>query len=217
MKRIAYIIMACVMAGAALWPGQGMGAQIIWDQRWEVQETLVVSGTSALSKTINNAAAVSIAGGLVRIPANGHGFAAGSQVTIAGSVNYNGTHTLVAVAANTFDIRYAYTAETFAGTETITTVLGNWVPEGFELLALSIHLSAAPAASENFVLTLDAAAGAAYDAVIYSRDFSVGSVADVFWVPDQPIRCSAGDKINVTWANTNGRTYGLTLFYRRAR
>ena len=60
-------------------------------------------------------------------------------------------------------------------------------------------------------------AGAAYDAVIYTVDFSVGSLTDVVWIADKAMPFSAGDKINITWANTNGRTYGLKVFYRRAR
>lgn len=92
-----------------------------------------------------------------------------------------------------------------------------WYFAGFKL-----HLSAAPAASENFVITQDAARGSAYDVVLYKEDLSSHSisltaVADLVVMFEDPISMSAKDTIVVTWTNTNTRTYGLELFYGRAR
>ncbi|MBE7462870.1 MAG: hypothetical protein HS116_05170 [Planctomycetes bacterium] len=81
----------------------------------------------------------------------------------------------------------------------------------WELLALRIHLSGA-AAAENLTITLDAAAGAAYDTVVYSKAMS--GLTDVLEVFARPIPFNAGDALVIAWANGNSRTYGLELLWR---
>lgn len=84
---------------------------------------------SSKQDTVDNAAAVDKGGSpnAVGIPVTGTIFAAGESVTIAGTTNYNGTYTLTdATTANEIVIESAYTAETFAGTETVTTNESNW-------------------------------------------------------------------------------------------
>lgn len=69
--------------------------------------------------TIDNASADLKGGGLVGIPVTGHSFVAGREVTIAGSVAYNGAFTIVSQTTNEVVITHAQTAEAFSGAETI--------------------------------------------------------------------------------------------------
>tara|TARA_R110002020_G_scaffold376130_3_gene587313 strand:+ start:32121 stop:33281 length:1161 start_codon:yes stop_codon:yes gene_type:complete len=71
----------------------------------------------------DNAAAVNKGGGLVEIPLTGHSFNEGDVITITGSVNYNGTYTIVSVTENGIVINATYVAETFTGSEVITSTL----------------------------------------------------------------------------------------------
>ena len=82
--------------------------------------------------------------------------------------------------------------------------------ESFQLVAVMCHLSAAGAAG-NMTITLDAIAGAAYDAVIVSQDMTdVTSYVNVFEIP---IQFDAGDELDIAWANGSTRDYGLTIIY----
>ena len=87
----------------------------------------------------------------------------------------------------------------------------------FQLYGFYLNLSSAPTTSENFTVTLDSGGGAAYDTNIYTRDLTVGSVTDVVKMFDEPIICTGGDEIDFAWANTDTRTYGLTIIWRRMR
>ena len=83
--------------------------------------TVVKFSDIAFVATLDNAAAVDKGGGLVGLPATAHGFKAGMIVVAAGTTNYDGTHTLDAgTTADELVITAAFTAETFAGTETAT-------------------------------------------------------------------------------------------------
>jgi uncharacterized phage protein gp47/JayE len=58
-------------------------------------------------------------GGLVGLPATGHGFAAGTRIVVSGSVNYDGIHTVdPASSADSIVVTAAYLAETLTGAET---------------------------------------------------------------------------------------------------
>jgi microcystin degradation protein MlrC len=74
--------------------------------------------------------------------------------------------------------------------------------------SIILHLSAAGGAG-NLTVTLDAAAGAAYDTVLLTQDMTL--VTDLLWQPDRPIELDNGDSVVVAWANAAGRTYGLTV------
>lgn len=87
----------------------------------------------------------------------------------------------------------------------------------FWLESVTLKLSSAPAASEDFVITLDANAGAAYDVELIREDLSDDSVANLVYVPPEgPLLCESGDAILVTLTNSNGRTYGLRIAARLA-
>jgi len=84
----------------------------------------------------------------------------------------------------------------------------------FRLLAVRLHMSAAPTTSQNFTVTLDAGDGSAYDTVIYTRDLSVGSVTDLV-IPfggDEYIY-EKDDEIDCAYTNTDVGTYGLAIVY----
>ena len=87
------------------------------------------------------------------------------------------------------------------------------VPAGatYVLYHVSLAMSAAPTTSENFTITLDANAGAAYDVLLYSLDLSAGSTTDLVWFPDEPLYLEGGDALDVAYANTDVGTYGLQL------
>ena len=87
------------------------------------------------------------------------------------------------------------------------------VPVGatYRIISVSLNLNAAPTTSENYTITLDANAGAAYDLLLYSLDLSTSSTTDVLWQPDQPLYLEGGDAIDVAYANTDTGTYGVQI------
>ena len=87
------------------------------------------------------------------------------------------------------------------------------VPAGqtYRLVSVTLHMSAAPTTSESFTITLDANAGAVYDTLLYSLDLSISSVTNLIWVPDAPLLLEGGDAVDVAYANTDGRTYGVQI------
>ena len=150
--------------------------------------------------------------GIVRMPSTGHGFNVDSCVYIQGTTNYNGLRKIVAVSdADHFDIRANYVAETFAGTETVKTMYSS--PHPFELMGIEVHVDNAPVASETLVVVKDAAAGSAWDTKVYTTAMNgVENVSENF---DPTVKCSADDKVDVTWDNTDGDTWGIKLLVRR--
>jgi hypothetical protein len=81
----------------------------------------------------------------------------------------------------------------------------------WQLEEIRIHLDAVGGAG-NLTATLDAAAGAEYDAVILTQDMT--AVTDLVYVPDRPITFEKGDKLVIAWANAGGKTYGLEVVHR---
>jgi len=152
----------------------------------------------------------------------GHGLLANSLLYVQGSTNYNGLRKIKSLPdANSMLIYAKFVAETLAGTETWKTMFSyNEIIQGearpgcpFEFLGFEVTLSAASATSENLTITIDADKGSAYDNRIYSRDMDgVTYLNNMF---DAPRKCSPGDKIDVAWANTNSKTWGIKLFTRR--
>ena len=87
------------------------------------------------------------------------------------------------------------------------------IPAGYiyRLVSVTCLLDAAPTTSENFVVTLDTNAGAAYDVQLYSVDPSVDSTTDIVWFPDERLLLEGGDSIDVTYTNTDTATYGVQI------
>lgn len=103
--------------------------------------------------------------------------------------------------------------ETFTGALAIAATIAPGEP--FQLLGIELHLSAAPTTAEDLTVTKDAGAGANYDTELYSNDLSSGSVVSLVKYFDIPIKCyHKDDEIDIAYANTDTRTYGLTVYWR---
>lgn len=187
----------------------------VWDERYFIIEKKTWSGTRKLNYTLDNAAAYDAGSGLVRITITGHGMTAGNMIRIAVSVAYNGIWTIDSVAANYIYLKTTYVAETFAGTETYTTAFQiEPTTQDYQLVEARLTLSAASAA-ESFVISLDSNNGAAWDCTLKTVPMSALLFSDVEFTPDTRKYCDGGDVILFTYANTNNRTWGLELIYRR--
>lgn len=90
------------------------------------------------------------------------------------------------------------------------------VPAGqhYRLVSVSCNFNAAPTTSENFTITLDMHAGAAYDLLLYTLDVSAGSTTDILWQPDEEILLEGGDQIRVAFPNTDARIYGAQITFK---
>lgn len=90
------------------------------------------------------------------------------------------------------------------------------VADNFKLESITVHFGAAPTTSEDLVVTLDAADGAAYDTVLARVDPSVDSLTDITFHGglDFPGHFESGDEIVVTYTNTDTETYGLRIVTR---
>ena len=84
------------------------------------------------SLDIDNAAAVDKGSGLVGIPITGHTFDVGNKTTLAGTVNYDATYTVISQTANEIVITATFVAETFVGggAETASWSRG-WITIGY--------------------------------------------------------------------------------------
>jgi hypothetical protein len=81
----------------------------------------------------------------------------------------------------------------------------------YQLLSVALHLSAAPTTSESLTVTLNSMHGAEYDARLYTVDPSATSLTDLYWTPDADTWLAPGDAVDVHYANTDARVYGLTI------
>lgn len=123
-----------------------------------------------------------------------------------------------AFAADSWDQRReTLVTERATGAAAIASSIAPASNEAFMVYGFYLKLSAAPTTSENFTVGIDSGGGAAYDANIYTKDFTIGSVTDLVKMFDEPIVLTAGDEIDFAWANTDTRTYGLTMIWRRIR
>lgn len=85
----------------------------------------------------------------------------------------------------------------------------------FQLLGFELAVNIAPTTSQAFTVTKNAGIAAAYDTVLYSNDLSDGSVTDIIYYFDVPIKChNKDDAIDFAYTNTDARTYGLTVYWR---
>ena len=87
------------------------------------------------------------------------------------------------------------------------------VPSGgtYRLMSVSLNLNVAGTTSNDFTITLDANAGADYDVLLYTADLATAGVTDLVWMPDEPLYLEGGDAVDVAWANSELRTYGVQI------
>jgi hypothetical protein len=71
-----------------------------------------------VTEVLDNAAAVNLGGGLVKIPCTDHVFNLHDWVEISETTNYDGTWQILDLDDDTFTIAATFVVETFAGTET---------------------------------------------------------------------------------------------------
>jgi len=97
--------------------------------------------------------------------------------------------------------------ETGAGAMSVTFTPG----KDFTFEEVRLHLSAASATAENFVVTLVSGKGAVYNIKLYSQDMD--TVQDLVYQPEKKHDFDEGDSLTFTWTNTNARTWGLEIAY----
>jgi len=191
-----------------------------WD-KFEFEGAKAMNGT--IGATITTTQTGKDGGPAARITSNAHGLTAtytkapliflqGLADVSSGDL-YNGLRRVWAVATNTFDIllKTPFVALTPAGTE--LWFVGASYNEPWELLGFDLHLNAASATSENLVIAKDAKAGAAFDTKLYTKNMN--TVQDIVYRFDPAVQMLANDVAKVTWANTNTKVWGMTIFARR--
>ena len=173
------------------------------------------SGAKAMNDVIEAVAASNRSSGTdlqsTRFTLTAHGFAAGSELLIKGTTNYNGMAYLNAIDTNTIDIRRKYVAETPDGTND-KIAAGITYPGRFEFLGFALHLNAACATTEDLEIAVDADKGSAWDFKIYDEDMN--GTQDIIWQPSEPVILAAKDLVEFSWANAGAKTWGLTIFSR---
>jgi hypothetical protein len=98
------------------------------------------------------------------------------------------------------------TSNKFSGTGPIAATIEPGI--AFKLQEVRLHLSSVGGAG-TLQIAIDSAAGSAHDLVLFSQDMT--SVIDMIYIPSNAVSIDGGDKIVVSWTNTNGRTYGLDM------
>jgi len=81
----------------------------------------------------------------------------------------------------------------------------------WQLESIRVHLSAAGGAGD-LTATIDHGSAAAYDVVLLTQDMT--AVVDLVWSPDRPMEFLAGDELDIAWANTGTKTYGLEIVFK---
>jgi len=156
---------------------------------------------------------------IVDITAGAHGFLAGPTaqlfncVYLLGPTYYAGLKRIFSVPdANSMYIFSSYTAETMATGDTFRTAYTSKFP--FEFLGFEIHLDAASATSENLVVARDSVLGSTFDTKIYSINMNAEQNV-IYMIPkDEPVLCDANDVIDLTWDNSNSKTWTVKFFVR---
>jgi len=82
----------------------------------------------------------------------------------------------------------------------------------FAVDRFEIHLSAACGTSENLTITKDSSTGAEYNVIYNAKDLN--ALTDYVWMPARPIECASGDKLIISFANTDDNTWGMSLYIR---
>lgn len=78
------------------------------------------------------------------------------------------------------------------------------------LVAMTVHVSAAPTTADTFTLRLDSNHGSEFDTTLYSIVPSAGGTTDIL-KSDFNLPMAVGDALRVTFANSDHRTLGIQL------
>jgi len=82
----------------------------------------------------------------------------------------------------------------------------------FVFEGIRLHLDAASATVEDFVIQLDSSKGSLYDVKLYAKDMN--TVQDLIYQPEVQHGFMAGDSLKFTWANTNLKTWGMEIVFK---
>lgn len=87
----------------------------------------------------------------------------------------------------------------------------------FELIEWTLKLNTVPTTSESLTAKKNASAGAVYDVPIYAKDLATLTPTPEIYFSCEPEEfCfEAGDTLDFAWTNSDSRTYGLQIKYRR--
>lgn len=225
MKRFNKMLMGFVVLLAVAFPVITNAAA--WEEDQLSIQYLRAQGNGA---TYTGASGVggTTGGTSVSILASNHGFYTDTQITIAGTTNYNGTHTITAVDSDSFTIVHGYTAETFSGA-TAAVSLKPTTGDGFQFLGFRLRCDTAPSTAEQFSVTVDANptsySGGTFDHDIWSSagsntaNGSMAGVKDIVktYESTDMFRYVAGDEIDFIWDNTDNREWAIEILYRRRK
>jgi hypothetical protein len=81
--------------------------------------------------------------------------------------------------------------------------------DGYRILAVMLHLSAAPTTAESVTVTFDSSAGSSYDTILNSQ--GMAGVTDYVWMPSNDLYLVNADALAVAFTNTDTNTWGLTV------
>ncbi|MES0334737.1 MAG: hypothetical protein SFH39_00045 [Candidatus Magnetobacterium sp. LHC-1] len=80
----------------------------------------------------------------------------------------------------------------------------------WQLKEVRVHLSAVGTAG-NLTVTIDSGTNVVYDTVLKTQDMT--SITDMYWQPEKPIILDSTDEIDIAWANSGTKTYGVEVVY----
>ena len=103
----------------------------------------------------------------------------------------------------------------FAGVGPITRSYTAPTDHAYRLISVSCVFNLAPTTAEDFTITMDDANGNDYDLLLYTLDVSAGATTDVLWQPDEELMLVGGDAVDVAYAGSDARTYGLVYTVKR--
>ena len=119
-------------------------------------------------------------------------------------------HTLTEDQSMTWNEKFTKVIIGIENEASLAATLAPGVP--FQLLEVRAKFSASTAV--NLTITLDANAGAAYDAVLYTADFSAGVTSWAYrFDAEELMTFGPGDEIDFAWADA-AKTVGLQVVYR---
>ena len=105
----------------------------------------------------------------------------------------------------------------FSGNGPITRSMTVPADHAYRLISVSCVFDIAPTTSENLTITVDDANGNNFDVLLYTLDVSAGATTDILWQPDEELMLVGGDAIDVAYAGSDARTYGLIYTVKRLR
>lgn len=99
------------------------------------------------------------------------------------------------------------TAEKFEGAVSIVFQ----VPKAGIFTTALLKFSQAPTTAENIIITFKSGKGTDFDTIIYEVDPSNPARTDIIYSPSVAIPLNEGDKIEITYANTDTRTIAVII------